>query len=540
MAISCTHQSLFYASMAAADKCRLISEACDSTQEVINFYRLYYCHIPHPWIIALIVLTAIFVIFTFTCETVEDYIAPAIVKIVKTLKMSDALAGVTLLALANGIGDVITALVASGTENAVSYNVGAIFGAGLFVMTVVVFFTIKNSEIQIQITRSMIFRDIGIYIIATLFTIYCATEGYITLTDSCVFLILYLILVLVVVIANRLPANQKSQQEIDVIARTSKAALEDDDEEFQRLAPTLDPQQLQLFEIIRRSSFRRILYSLQDTLIQRKEIREDYLADKAITLEKLSGILNYPFLWLKRLTIPPCNEEHYHKKYLILWPYLGIPFVLWALFREPHLWWVFYLPIAVGLSIAFYFTSPADPHEPPRYFFFICVVGVIVGILWTKTICEALIDTLNFTGVMANMSTTYLGLTVIAIGNALPDAITTVALAKNGQAILGLTGGYVGQIFGLLVGFGISMLKKNLIDGKPVVFDLFNEEKLMENLLEIVVLFTALIVMVITFVWNIKTGYKFTKPFGYTMLAIYLVFFIFATTFAVVNAIKTF
>ena len=89
-----------------------------------------------------------------------------------------------------------------------------------------------NSEIQIQITRSMIFRDIGIYIIATLFTIYCATEGYITLTDSCVFLILYLILVLVVVIANRLPANQKSQQEIDVIARTSKAALEDDDDVF--------------------------------------------------------------------------------------------------------------------------------------------------------------------------------------------------------------------------------------------------------------------------------------------------------------------
>jgi len=31
---------------------------------------------------------------------------------------------------------------------------------------------------------------------------------------------------------------------------------------------------------------------------------------------------------------------------------------------------------------------------------------------------------------LTNLSKTYLGLTVIAMGNALPDALTTVALAK--------------------------------------------------------------------------------------------------------------
>lgn len=38
---------------------------------------------------------------------------------------------VTLLALANGAGDVITALVASGSSDGLSYNIGAIYGAGL-------------------------------------------------------------------------------------------------------------------------------------------------------------------------------------------------------------------------------------------------------------------------------------------------------------------------------------------------------------------------------------------------------------------------
>jgi Ca2+/Na+ antiporter len=40
----------------------------------------------------------------------------------------------------------------------------------------------------------------------------------------------------------------------------------------------------------------------------------------------------------------------------------------------------------------------------------------------------------------------YLGLTILAIGNALPDALTTIALAKQGYALMGLTGTYAGYL----------------------------------------------------------------------------------------------
>jgi len=55
------------------------------------------------------------------------------------------LSAVTLLALANGAGDVITAIVASDTPEGVSYNIGSIYGAGLFVASIVVAITIKSS-----------------------------------------------------------------------------------------------------------------------------------------------------------------------------------------------------------------------------------------------------------------------------------------------------------------------------------------------------------------------------------------------------------
>lgn len=55
----------------------------------------------------------------------------------KKCNFSDSLSGVTFLAFANGAGDLITAIVASGAEGAVSYNIGALYGAGFFVLTLV-------------------------------------------------------------------------------------------------------------------------------------------------------------------------------------------------------------------------------------------------------------------------------------------------------------------------------------------------------------------------------------------------------------------
>lgn len=58
--------------------------------------------------------------------------------ITEALKLSEALAAVTLLALANGAGDVITAIVAGSAPGAagISYDVGALYGAGFFVCAV--------------------------------------------------------------------------------------------------------------------------------------------------------------------------------------------------------------------------------------------------------------------------------------------------------------------------------------------------------------------------------------------------------------------
>ena len=65
------------------------------------------------------------------------------------MKLSESFAAVTLLALANGAGDVITAIVASGSEGGIAYNVGSLYGAGFFVCSIVIAMTIFNSKEEI-------------------------------------------------------------------------------------------------------------------------------------------------------------------------------------------------------------------------------------------------------------------------------------------------------------------------------------------------------------------------------------------------------
>ena len=45
-----------------------------------------------------------------------------------------------------------------------------------------------------------------------------------------------------------------------------------------------------------------------------------------------------------------------------------------------------------------------------------------------------LIDLLNTFTALFKLDNTFMGLTILAIGNALPDAFTTIAIARKGMA----------------------------------------------------------------------------------------------------------
>jgi Ca2+/Na+ antiporter len=82
-------------------------------------------------------------------DNISDiYLSSAITKISKKLKLSEAMAGATLLAFSNGATDIITIVVASGNEvkKGDELAIGSIFGASMFSFTLVLAYVIHRSR----------------------------------------------------------------------------------------------------------------------------------------------------------------------------------------------------------------------------------------------------------------------------------------------------------------------------------------------------------------------------------------------------------
>lgn len=79
----------------------------------------------------------IYLIFRLLQSTAEKFLTPGIEKVAGVIGCSETLAGVTILAFGNGAPDVLTAVIAGGSNEGegIKFTVGLIFGAGLFSFT---------------------------------------------------------------------------------------------------------------------------------------------------------------------------------------------------------------------------------------------------------------------------------------------------------------------------------------------------------------------------------------------------------------------
>jgi sodium/potassium/calcium exchanger 6 len=102
--------------------------------------EFYYCSFIDGNIFMMlpIILLGLFIPFVLLGSTADNYLTPALEKLSKRFHFSETLAGVTLLAFANGAPDVLSSFSASsGNSQGIYLSLGAVFGAGLFVTTVV-------------------------------------------------------------------------------------------------------------------------------------------------------------------------------------------------------------------------------------------------------------------------------------------------------------------------------------------------------------------------------------------------------------------
>lgn len=308
---------------------------------------------------------------------------------------------------------------------------------------------------------------------------------------------------------------------------------------------------------------------------------------------------DWPYIWICRLTCLPPPREEWESWKFYAWPVTGVYFVVSTMTTSFGCWTHLYVGVPVCVIFLAYFafvlkkndietlkksdTEAAvgkeltntlnngeiknDPEEKlvnkddnnadkgekkeeeteeketvnrSLFNWLAVLIGVVAGLLWTYLLVGILIDMLNALGIFLNLDSTFLGLTILAVGNALPDALTTISLATDPEAVtMAVSGGYAGQIFGLLIGFGLAQLKQTLSVG-PQVFNLYDPAAIGDNILDLLVLGVALICLVWTFVWGLINKFHMNKTFAYVGLGIYGAFFVACFIIAISKAIRTY
>ena len=125
-----------------SEVCSVVRKDCTGKFSIIPLAELHYCWLNESSILmGFIILVLILVALRFLDYISDTYTSKGIGKISKWLKLSQALAGATLLALSNGSSDIVTVIVISFQSGPMDFGmtIGSLFGASIFCMTVVLF-----------------------------------------------------------------------------------------------------------------------------------------------------------------------------------------------------------------------------------------------------------------------------------------------------------------------------------------------------------------------------------------------------------------
>ncbi|XP_078600082.1 mitochondrial sodium/calcium exchanger protein-like isoform X1 [Branchiostoma floridae x Branchiostoma japonicum] len=178
---------------------------CGIDEGFINYLHFPYCSLPNLVPLAMVILFLwLMVLFVLLGVTADDYFCSALKVISDTLKLSQNIAGVTILAFGNGAPDIFSAVAAITNNNGVNAGlaIGALFGAGVFVTTVVVGAVAILTPFEMM--QRPFLRDVVFYLAAAFWTWCVLWYKNINLPQAIGFIGLYVVYVLVVLIGRKI------------------------------------------------------------------------------------------------------------------------------------------------------------------------------------------------------------------------------------------------------------------------------------------------------------------------------------------------
>lgn len=142
-----------------------------------------------------------------------------------------------------------------------------------------------------------------------------------------------------------------------------------------------------------------------------------------------------------------------------------------------------------------------------------------LSILWIGIICIFMVECAERIGCLIGIKSLFMGLTVLAAGTSIPDALGSIASAKRGMGDMAVANAIGSNVFDILIGLGLPWCLRGLIYHEPY-------NVLVDDLIIFIgILFSTIFITLLAFV---ITKWKLSPTLGKILLVAYFIFIFFA------------
>ncbi|KAI1232977.1 hypothetical protein IHE44_0006165 [Lamprotornis superbus] len=436
----------------------------------------------------------------------------------QVFSLTSPLHGVTFLAFGNGAPDVFSAVVAFSDPRTAGLAIGAIFGAGVFVTTVVAG-GIALVKPFTAASRPFL-RDVIFYMVAVFLTFVVLYLGRIRLGEALGYLGLYVFYVLTVVLCTWIHRRQRGdglappgpwEPEMPTDVEEPDPSGTNSGDYGEEYRPLLPSQETSL----------RILTTALSPLDYRKWRRKPWYW-------RLFKAFKVPVELLLLLTVPvvdPDKDDLNWRRPLNCLHILTSPLLCiltlksgtYGLYQIQGIFPVWGLVTLVASALALIIFITTSNEEPPKYHCVFAFLGFLASAMWINAAATELVNILRTLGIIFQLSNTVLGLTLLAWGNSIGDTFSDLTMARQGYPRMAFSACFGGIIFNILVGVGLGCLLQ-MTSSQPLV-------KLEPDSPLVWVLAGALgLSLVFSFVTVPAQCFQLGRAYGVCLLSYYLLF----------------
>jgi Ca2+/Na+ antiporter len=132
-----------------------------------------------------------------------------------------------------------------------------------------------------------------------------------------------------------------------------------------------------------------------------------------------------------------------------------------------------------------------------------------------------MVDAVNRTGCNLHVKPLIMGLIFLAAGTSVPDALGSIAVAKQGEGDMAVANAFGSNVFDILLGLGVPWLISTTAMQRKVVFPGAGGQ-----LIEWILILTAILVLFLGSL--IANKWKLNRQMGFCLMGLYVVYVIVA------------